>query len=587
MADVGQPVANDEQANAVTEPPPAKAPRKNRWDTPSSSAAAASTSTQDMPGTTPSASVTAPSIAVTNQLENPGVSSSLAASHGLDSATFGASVLAAKEMAKEALAKAQQAAEVQRALALHLPGLVNAGMTEAKQPTMVTIDSQGRLLDANGKVMQSTARPVATVKANQQARTNPLLDASAPPDVKANKYYDPRMALPGQGREQKKKRAFSFVAEGYFSRKGDDLRAKAAVELMLAEANKPAAKRKAAASALAAAARAATEAGGMDGSSAASGSGASASARTLERRLAEVPLAEWWDLPLLNSTSYCGAPGGSIEANFVDSGITRLVEHPVPIPPPAEPPPPPPMPLPLTKRERKKLRTQRRLAAEKEKQDQIRCGLMAAPPPKVKISNLMSAMTNEAVADPSAVEAKVRSEIAQRLKNHEDRNAARKLTPAERKAKKRRKITNDPSGGGTPVTVYRIDQMPSQQKLYKIDKNAQQNHLTGILVLMDECNLLIVEGGPKAQKRYRKLLMHRIDWNDAPADDDDEDGDEAEKLTAEDVCKLVWEGLVIKSHFRTFRVSDGLVSLTPLSSYLTPANGCSVVVHVGGSCTRR
>ena len=43
------------------------------------------------------------------------------------------------------------------------------------------------------------------------------------------------MALPGQARDQRKKRAFSFVAEGHFSRKGDDLRAKAAVEQMLAE----------------------------------------------------------------------------------------------------------------------------------------------------------------------------------------------------------------------------------------------------------------------------------------------------------------------------------------------------------------
>jgi len=99
-------------------------------------------------------------------------------------------------------------------------------------------------------------------------------------------------------------------------------------------------------------------------------------------------------------------------------------------------------------------------------------------------------MKNEAVADPSAVEAKVRAEMAQRIKNHEMRNQARKLTPAERRAKKKRKLTNDPSGGGIPVSLYRIDQTPSGQKLYKIDINAQQNHLTGALVLMEEGNLL-------------------------------------------------------------------------------------------------
>eukprot|EP00966_Prymnesium_polylepis_P217729 5039099-Prymnesium_polylepis.1 len=44
------------------------------------------------------------------------------------------------------------------------------------------------------------------------------------------------MALPGAGRDQRKKRAFNFVAEGHFSRKADDIRAKAAVEQMLKEA---------------------------------------------------------------------------------------------------------------------------------------------------------------------------------------------------------------------------------------------------------------------------------------------------------------------------------------------------------------
>jgi len=229
----------------------------------------------------------------------------------------------------------------------------------------------------------------------------------------------------------------------------------------------------------------------------------------------------------------------------------------VPVDPPAEPPPPPPMPLPLTKKERKKLRTQRRLAAEKEKQDQIRCGLMAPPPPKIKISNLMQAMKNEAVADPSALEAKVRAEMAQRVKNHEERNLARKLTPAQRREKKRRKMLNDPSGGGTPVTLYRIHTVPNKQKLYKIDINAQQNHLTGLMLLADECNLVVVEGGPKAQRRYRKLLLHRIDWTDfgaADDDDDEDDEEEARRRAQSEVCQVVWEGLVVKPQFKNFRV---------------------------------
>ena len=42
-------------------------------------------------------------------------------------------------------------------------------------------------------------------------------------------------------------------------------------------------------------------------------------------------------------------------------------------------------------------------------------------------------MKNEAVADPSAMEAKVRAEMAKRVQNHEMRNQARKLTPQQKR----------------------------------------------------------------------------------------------------------------------------------------------------------
>mmetsp|Transcript_9767 Transcript_9767/g.16202 ORF Transcript_9767/g.16202 Transcript_9767/m.16202 type:complete len:601 (+) Transcript_9767:109-1911(+) len=469
-----------------------------------------------------------------------------------ETAAMSTSVQAAKELAKEALAKAQRAAEMQKVIQQQMSSLVGlpAGAElrmGAPKPPTVTLDSQGRLLDERGKVIQSTAKPQATIKVNQSARSNPLLEAAAPPDPTNNKYFDPRMALPGQAREQRRKRAFNFVSEGHFSKRADELRAKAAVEDILREARAKQPVKKAATITL----------GGKEASEQSTQKPLVSSA-TLKQKLKEVPAAEWWDLPLLRSTAYAGPPGDSLDANMTLEAITHYVEHPIPIEPPAEPPPPPPQPLPLTKRERKKLRTQRRLAAEKEKQDQIRCGLMAPPPPKVKISNLMQAQKDQAVADPSKLEAEVRAQIAQRMKNHEMRNQARKLTPQQRKEKKRRKMLNDPTGGGTPVTLYRIDQMPSRQKLYKLDINAQQNHLTGIALLTDACNLVVVEGGPKAQRRYRKLLMHRIDWTDLPADDDDdeEDEDDAEerRRQSSQVCKVVWEGFVVKPHFKNFRV---------------------------------
>jgi U4/U6 small nuclear ribonucleoprotein PRP3 len=48
--------------------------------------------------------------------------------------------------------------------------------------------------------------------------------------------------------------------------------------------------------------------------------------------------------------------------------------------------------------ELKKLRTQRRVAREKEKQELVRQGLLEPPKPKVKISNLMRVLGEEATA---------------------------------------------------------------------------------------------------------------------------------------------------------------------------------------------
>ena len=62
-------------------------------------------------------------------------------------------------------------------------------------------------------------------------------------------------------------------------------------------------------------------------------------AATLTKRLAELPAAEWWDLPLLRGTSYAGPPHDGLDGNMRPEEITHYVEHPVPVEPPCEPPP--------------------------------------------------------------------------------------------------------------------------------------------------------------------------------------------------------------------------------------------------------
>lgn len=60
------------------------------------------------------------------------------------------------------------------------------------------------------------------------------------------------------------------------------------------------------------------------------------------------------------------------------------------------------------------MRKQRREEREREKQELIRQGLLEPPPPKVKLSNMMRVLGTEAVADPSAIEAQVRAQMAER-----------------------------------------------------------------------------------------------------------------------------------------------------------------------------
>ena len=80
----------------------------------------------------------------------------------------------------------------------------------------------------------------------------------------------------------------------------------------------------------------------------------------------------------------------------------------------------------LTSTEQAKLRRQRRMADLKEEQAKIRLGLVPAPPPKVKKGNLMRVLGEEAVKDPTAVEARVNREIADRHAKHLQANEERK-----------------------------------------------------------------------------------------------------------------------------------------------------------------
>ena len=131
------------------------------------------------------------------------------------------------------------------------------------------------------------------------------------------------------------------------------------------------------------------------------------------------------------------------------------------------------LPVYLTKRERKKIRRLRRKEDQKEEQEKIRLGLVPAPEPKVRLANMMQVLANEAVIEPSKVEAKVREQMAQRQKAHFDRNKARELTKDERRAKNEKKNREDLTHG-CEVAIYLVKNMTHAATRWKIKENCKQ-----------------------------------------------------------------------------------------------------------------
>ncbi|KAK4119972.1 PRP3-domain-containing protein [Parathielavia appendiculata] len=225
------------------------------------------------------------------------------------------------------------------------------------------------------------------------------------------------------------------------------------------------------------------------------------------------PDLEWWDEGLIDGKDYSNIPQ-SLKVTTPDSIVTLYIQHPVAIEPPQDKLAPEPKPMYLTPKEQQKLRRQRRMMELKEKQAKIRLGLEPAPPPKVKKSNLMRVLGEEAVKDPTAVEARVNREIAARFEKHMQANEERKLTKEQRHEKLATQQAKD-AAKGIHVCVFKIGSLANGQHRYKININATQNGLSGVCIMHPKFSLVIVEGGEHSVNNYKKLMLRRIDWTES------------------------------------------------------------------------
>lgn len=267
------------------------------------------------------------------------------------------------------------------------------------------------------------------------------------------------------------------------------------------------------------------------------------------------PDIEWWDEGLVDGKNYDEIENPTrIKIDTPDSIITAYIQHPVLLEPPQEKNMPAPKPMFLTAKEQAKLRRQRRMADLKEQQAKIRLGLEPAPPPKVKKGNLMRVLGEEAVKDPTAVEARVNREIEERHQKHMNTNEERKLTKEQRHEKLETNQEKD-AAKGIHILVFKINSLANGSHRFKISKNAEQYALTGRCIMHPRFNLVIVEGGEHSIRQYKKLMMNRIDWTENSPTRIKEGRQEAlqEWLKAEDEkgdlkdmslnrCQLIFEG---------------------------------------------
>jgi U4/U6 small nuclear ribonucleoprotein PRP3 len=276
------------------------------------------------------------------------------------------------------------------------------------------------------------------------------------------------------------------------------------------------------------------------------------------------PNIEWWDEGLLSDKTYdCIDQPNKVKVDSDDSIITIYVQHPPLLKAPQDQRLIEVKPMYLTTKEQQKLRRMRRAADLKEHQAKIRLGLEPPPPPKVKRGNMMRVMGEQAIADPTAVEMLVESQIQQRHDDHVTSNQERKLTKEQQHAKLAQNQAKD-AQKGLYMCVFKINTLAYGKHRYQLDQNAKQLALLGVTIFNPDLNLVIVEGGLFSITKFKKLMLQRINWQDnAPPTDiqaekqasdprwlqpTDEQGKLKDHSTNK--CILIFEGEVKQNSFR-------------------------------------
>ena len=397
------------------------------------------------------------------------------------------------------------------------PDMARGGLATGLHPLLMK--------DAGSKAKQNN---LATTLGNkraespeQDANEKKQLDLSGPnmEELKNNPYYDPNLTQPPPSRHSRK---LNFNQQGKYIAQAAALRQRSNLEELkkrIAQSQRK---------------------DGLDDDSE-------------KNFLVQAPPdVEWWDEGLVVDKSY----DSEWKIDTEDTLITQYIQHPPLMKAPQDKLATEPKALPLTKKETKKLRRQRRMEDHKEEQAKIRLGLVPPPPPKVKRSNLMRVLGEQAVKDPTAVEREVMRQIQERKETHERTNAERALTKEQKHEKLEANQIKD-AEKGIYVTVFRVENLSYGKHRALIDMNAKQRAITGICIVNPKFNLVIAEGGIHSVQSYKKLMLNRIKWQDNAAPSSVREGNrEIEQAWLKNMdddgtlkdfsgnkCTMVWEGM--------------------------------------------
>ncbi|KAK8823863.1 hypothetical protein WA538_001153, partial [Blastocystis sp. DL] len=406
-------------------------------------------------------------------------------------------------------------------------------------------DDKGREINEFGEIVETTIiKPVATLAINkkkqQKAQVNPYLAAMGSGKPKKNRFMqDPRIKL--NPRDNRKKKALSFIKEGSIAKMAEEMRTKEARAMIsqatisdTKEAEVPEEKKE-----------------------------------TTETPIVDptalpppphypVPVMEWWDFDFLPEDVAKSVKADEYEEELsfdmlsFDNCITKeVVEHPV-IVERNKLPPPKPLPLMLTKKERKKQRRKNRAEREEEKRIKIQAGLLPKPEMKLNYRNFKQVLGAEATLRPTWADNLVREQMAKRKLAHEMRNEERKLTPQEAAEKRERKVIGSKSGE-LEACLFRVESLSDKKQRFKVNVNAQEYHLVGrcLIVPSVRCVMVYVEGTKKAMRHFTKLMMHRISWNERVSEKEGENND-----AIPNGCTLLWQGTIKQFRFKEFMMKD-------------------------------